>query len=179
MVSGVFIKGSNTATWPGLDSNGVPTGFTVAGDSGSIGKIRVNRNTPIATEQGTILSTQAITSAGGPNVMIDQSVTVDGNGTKYSVGYVSFGMHGTWATASADATSVDFERTSQGQYLVTVTISLVSTTASEFTVPTGNRGYDVAVAPQTFTTRLLLNSSKTQILAQAIYIPESSSNAKG
>jgi len=170
MVSGVYIKGSK-ALWPGLDSDGVPTGFTVAGENGPVGKIRVNRNTPIATEQGMILATQAITSVGGPNVMIDQRITVDGNGTKYEVGYVSFGIKGNWAVASANATNVDFERMSNGQYLMTVTISLVSTPTSEFAIAVGDRGYDVVAAPKTITSRLLLNASKTQILAQAVLVP--------
>ncbi len=171
MVSGVYVKTGKAAQWPGLDAEGVPTGFTVAGENGPSGKIRVNRNTPVATEQGTILATQAITSVGGPNVMIDQTITVDGNGTKYEVGYVSFGMKGSWAVANADATSVDFERMSNGQYLMTVTISLLSTPTSEFVIPVGDRGYDLVGAPKTITSRLLLNASKTQILAQAVLVP--------
>lgn len=170
MVSGVYVK-SGKATWPGLDNEGVPTGFTVAGENGPIGKIRVNRNTPISTEEGTILATQAITSGGGPNVMIDQTITVDGNGTKYEVNYVALGMKGSWAVANADATSVDFERMSNGQYLMTVTISLLSTPTSEFVIPVGDRGYDLVGAPKTITSCLLLNSSKTQILAQAVLVP--------
>ncbi|ASY18036.1 RNA polymerase subunit sigma-24 [Candidatus Planktophila versatilis] len=178
MVSGVFIKGAK-ATWPGLDLEGLPTAFTVTGENGTLGKIRINRNIPEATEQGTILATQAITYQGGPNVSIDQSITVDGNGTKYEVQYVSFGINGVWAVAEARATSVDFERMSNGQYLTTVTISLLSTPTSELSIPVGNRGYDVVGAPKTITTRLLLNASKTQILAQAILIPESAQKAKG
>ncbi|CAN2231343.1 RNA polymerase sigma factor [Candidatus Planktophila versatilis] len=178
MVSGVFIKGAK-ATWPGLDSEGLPTAFTVTGENGTLGKIRINRNIPEATEQGTILATQVITYQGGPNVSIDQSITVDGNGTKYEVQYVSFGINGVWAVAEARAMSVDFERMSNGQYLTTVTISLLSTPTSELSIPVGNRGYDVVGAPKTITTRLLLNASKTQILAQAILIPESAQKAKG
>jgi RNA polymerase sigma factor (sigma-70 family) len=170
MVSGVYVKGAK-ANWPGLDNEGVPTGFTVAGENGPIGKIRVNRNTPISTEEGTILATQAITSGGGPNVMIDQTITVDGNGTKYEVNYVALGMKGSWAVANADATSVDFERMSNGQYLMTVTISLLSTPTSEFVIPVGDRGYDLVGTPKTITSRLLLNASKTQILAQAVLVP--------
>ena len=170
MVSGVYIKGAKAA-WAGLDSEGIPTAFTVTGESGAPGKIRLNRNTPVATEQGTILATQAITSVGGPNVMIDQVITVDGNGTKYEVEYVSFGIKGIWAVAQARATSVDFERMSNGQYLMTVTISLLSTPTSELSIPVGNRGYDLIGAPKTITSRLLLNASKTQILAQAVLIP--------
>ena len=170
MVSGVFIKGAKAA-WPGLDSEGIPTAFTVTGETGAPGKIRVNRNTPVATEQGTILATQAITSVGGPNVAIDQVITVDGNGTRYEVEYVSFGINGVWAVAQARATSVDFERISNGQYLMTVTISLLSTPTSELSIAVGNRGYDLVGAPKTITSRLLLNASKTQILAQAVLVP--------
>jgi RNA polymerase sigma factor (sigma-70 family) len=177
MTNGVYIKGARVA-FPGLDSEGTPTGFTVAGENG-LGKMWVSNNRPTATEQGTILATQAVTSKGGPNVMIDQTITVDGNGTKYEVGYVALGINTQWAVANADATSVDFERTSNGQYLMTVTISLTSTPTSELANPVGDRGYDVAGAPKTITTRLLLNASKTQILAQAIYLPGSAVKAKG
>jgi RNA polymerase sigma factor (sigma-70 family) len=177
MVSGVYIKGARVA-FPGLDSEGNPTGFTVAGENG-LGKMWVSNNRPVATEQGTILATQAVTSKGGPNVMIDQTITVDGNGTKYEVGYVALGINKQWAVANADATGVDFERMSNGQYLMTVTISLTSTPTSELANPVGDRGYDVAGAPKTITTRLLLNASKTQILAQAIYLSGSAVKAKG
>jgi RNA polymerase sigma factor (sigma-70 family) len=170
MVSGVYIKGAK-ASWPGLDSEGIPTAFTVTGETGTLGKMRINRNFPESTEQGTILATQAITSVGGPNVVIDQVITVDGNGTKYEVDYVSFGIKGVWAVAEARATSVDFERMSNGQYLMSVTISLLSTPTSELSIAVGNRGYDLVGAPKTITSRLLLNASKTQILAQAVLVP--------
>jgi RNA polymerase sigma factor (sigma-70 family) len=171
MVSGVYVKTGKAAQWPGLDAEGVPTGFTVTGESGPAGKIRVNRNVPVATEQGTILATQAITSGGGPNVMIDQTITVDGNGTSYEIGYVALGIKGVWEVADAAATNVDFERMSNGQYLMTVTISLLSTPTSDFAIPVGDRGFDLVGAPKTITSRLLLNASKTQILAQAVLVP--------
>ena len=178
MVSGVYVKKGKVA-FPGLDAQGNPTGFTVAGESGPIGKVRILRNAPIATEEGTTLNTFVITANGGPNVMLDQIITVDGTGTSYEVTYVGLGINGSWATTEANATSVDFERTSNGQYLLTVTISLTSTPTSELTIPVGNRGYDVVGTSKTITTRLLLNASKTQILAQAIYLPESAAKAQG
>ena len=49
MVSGVAIK-SAKLSFPGLDKDGIPTGFTVATENGTPGTLRVNRNTPIATE---------------------------------------------------------------------------------------------------------------------------------
>jgi hypothetical protein len=84
---------------------------------------------------------------------------------------VAFGIKGSWAVANADATSVDFERMSNGQYLMTVTISLLSTPTSDFAIPVEDRGYDIVGAPKTITSRLLLNASKTQILAQAVLVP--------
>jgi RNA polymerase sigma factor (sigma-70 family) len=98
MVSGLSIKGAKLA-WPGLDSEGLPTALNVAGRTGEIGKIRVNKNVPVATEAGTVLSTQAITAAGGPNVMLLQTITVDGNGTSYKLDGLSYGKDGFWASA--------------------------------------------------------------------------------
>ena len=172
MVSGVYIKGGKLAV-PGLDSSGTPTAFTVSSENGPAGKVFVSKNRPVATEEGTVLATQAVTLKGGPNVIVDQTITVDGNGTKYEVGYIALGINGQWMVANANATSVDFERTSNGQYLATVTITLTSTPTSEFSNPVGDRGYDLVGAPKTITTRLLLNASKTQILAQAVLIPGS------
>jgi hypothetical protein len=158
---------------PGLDSEGVPTGFTITGDNGVIGKFRLLGNKPTATDEGSTLATQAITTSGGPNVILTQKITVDGNGTTYEAPYASIGVNGVWQSAQAAATKIDFERTSNGQYLVTVTISLISTPTSGLSLPVNNRGYDLVGAPKTITTRLLLNESKTQILAQSIYVEES------
>jgi RNA polymerase sigma factor (sigma-70 family) len=172
MVSGLSIKGAKLS-WPGLDSEGLPTGLNVAGKNSELGKIRVNKNVPVATEAGTVLSTQAITAAGGPNVMLMQTITVDGNGTSYKLDGASYGKDGFWASLETGATSADFERMSNGQYLVTVRISVLSTLPLGYVAPVGTRGYDLTATPKSITTRLLLNAGKTQILAQSIFIDES------
>jgi len=172
MVSGLSIKGAKLA-WPGLDAEGLPVALNVTGKNGELGKIRVNKNVPVATEAGTVLSTQAITASGGPNVMLLQTITVDGNGTSYKLEGASYGKDGFWASLETGATSADFERMSNGQYLVTVRISLVSTLPLGYVAPVGTRGYDLTATPKSITTRLLLNAGKTQILAQSIYVDES------
>ena len=171
MVSGVAIKSAKLA-FPGLDKEGIPTGFTVATDNGTPGTLRVNRNTPVATEAGTELSTQAITANGGPNVMLSQNITVDGNGTRYSTSGVSVGVEGSWTPLTLGATTADFERMSNGQYLVTVRILVVSTPSSEFYIPVGNRGFDLTGPIKSITTRLVLNPGKTQILSQSVLVTE-------
>jgi RNA polymerase sigma factor (sigma-70 family) len=171
MVSGLAIKGAKLA-WPGLDSEGLPTSLSVAGRTGEIGKVRVNKNVPVATEAGTVLSTQAITAAGGPNVMLLQTITVDGSGTSYKLDGLSYGRDAFWASAETGATTADFERMSNGQYLVTVRISILSTLPLGYVAPVGTRGYDLTGTPKSVTTRLILNAGKTQILAQSIYVDE-------
>jgi len=179
MVSGLSIKGAKLS-WPGLDVEGLPTGLNVAGKNSELGKIRVNKNVPVATEAGTVLSTQAITAAGGPNVMLMQTITVDGNGTSYKLDGASYGKDGFWASLETGATTADFERMSNGQYLVTVRISVLSTLPLGYVAPVGTRGYDLTATPKSITTQLLLNAGKTQILAQSIFIDESNAgNAQG
>jgi RNA polymerase sigma factor (sigma-70 family) len=171
MVSGLAIKGAKLA-WPGLDSEGLPVALSVSGRTGEIGKIRVNKNVPVATEAGTVLSTQAITAAGGPNMMIMQTITVNGNGTSYKLDGLSHGRDGFWASLETGATNAEFERMSNGQYLVTVRISVLSTLPLGYVAPVGTRGYDLTGTPKSVTTRLILNAGKTQILAQSIYVDE-------
>ena len=172
MVSGLAIKSAKLA-WAGLDSEGLPIALNVSGRTGEIGKIRVNKNVPVATEAGTVLSTQAITASGGPNVMILQTITVDGNGTSYKLDGLSYGRDEFWASAEIGATTAEFERMSNGQYLVTVRISILSTLPLGYVAPVGTRGYDLTGTPKSVTTRLILNAGKTQILAQSIYVDES------
>ena len=171
MVSGLSIKGAKLA-WPGLDAEGLPIALSVTGKNGEIGKIRLNKNVPVATEAGTVLSTQAITASGGPNVMLLQTITVDGNGTSYKLDGASYGKDGFWSSLETGATSADFERMSNGQYLVTVRILVVSTPTSEFSIPVGNRGFDLTGPIKSVTTRLVLNAGKTQILAQSVLVTE-------
>jgi RNA polymerase sigma factor (sigma-70 family) len=172
MVSGVAIK-SAKMSFPGLDKEGIPTGFTVATQDGAIGTMRLNGNTPKATEAGTELNTLAITASGGPNVMIFQKITVDGNGTTYNPYRVAAGVAGNWTSLNLGATTADFERMSNGQYLVTVRILVVSTPTSEFSNPVGDRGFDLTGPIKSITTRLVLNASKTQILSQSVLMTES------
>jgi RNA polymerase sigma factor (sigma-70 family) len=173
MVSGVAIK-SARMSFPGLDKEGIPTGFTVATQDGAIGTMRLNGNTPKATEAGTELNTLAITATGGPNVMIFQKITVDGNGTTYNPYRVAAGVAGNWTSLNLGATTTDFERMSNGQYLVTVRILVVSTPTSEFVNSVGDRGFDLTGPIKSITTRLVLNASKTQILSQSVLMTESS-----
>ena len=173
MVAGVDIKTGELA-FAGLDKDGIPTGFTVTDASKSVGKLFLNKNAvPTMTEGGMVLSVPAITAnnATGPNVLLSQTIKVDGTGTTYE-GSPSVGIAGNWTPLILSSTNTVIDRLSNGNYLVTSTMTVESAVDIDFTIATGVRGYDLTEAPKTITTRLVLNPGKTQILAQAINISE-------
>jgi RNA polymerase sigma factor (sigma-70 family) len=161
-------------SFAGLDSEGVPTGYTVVDSTGVVGKTRIARNTPVLTPEGARLTNQAITSLGGPNILLNQTITIDGNGTTY-VPSVSVGINGSWTPLALGSISNEFERLSNGQYLLTSTIIVDSAIDSSFFIGVGDRGYDLSSAPKSVVTRLLLNAGKTQVLAQAILVNDAKS----
>jgi len=173
MVAGVDIK-TGKLNFAGLDKDGIPTGFTVTDASKVVGKLFLNRNAvPTMTEGGMVLSVPAITANGstGPNILLSQTIKVDGTGTTYE-GAPSVGIAGSWTPLTLSATNTVIDRMSDGNYLVTSTMTVDSVIGIDFTIATGARGYDLTGAPKTITTRLVLNPGKTQILAQAIYLSE-------
>ena len=173
MVAGVDIKTGKLA-FAGLDKDGIPTGFTVTDASKVVGKLFLNKNAaPTMTEGGMILSVPAITAnnATGPNILISQTIKVDGTGTTYE-GSPSVGIAGSWTPLILSSTNTVIDRLSNGNYLITSTMTVESVIDSDFIIATGVRGYDLLAAPKTITTRLVLNPGKTQILAQAIFISE-------
>ena len=176
MVAGVDIK-TGKLTFAGLDKDGIPTGFTVTDASKSVGKLFLNKNAaPTMTEGGMVLSVPALTAnnATGPNILLSQTIKIDGTGTTYEAA-PSVGIAGNWTPLILSSTNTVIDRLSNGNYLVTSTMTVDSAVGVEYTIPTGARGYDLSAAPKTITTRLVLNPGKTQILAQAIYISEPAS----
>ena len=154
----------------GLDNNGIPTGFTVTDEDGSFGKARVTKGISTVGTSGILINNQFITGSVGPNVLIDQAFTVDGNGTNYNVNYVNVGFAGNWNSVEISSVDSSMERLSNGQHLITATMNLGYLNTSDFVIPTGSRGYDLADAPKAITTRILLNAGKSQVLAQAVQV---------
>jgi RNA polymerase sigma factor (sigma-70 family) len=156
----------------GLNTDGTPTAFTVTDANNIFGKARVTKGISTLGTSGLVINNQFITGSVGPNILIDQLITVDGSGTNYSANNINVGFGGSWKSVEITSTESMIERLSNGQHLVTATFTLGYLKTSEFTVPTGNRGYDLVDAPKSITTRILLNSGKTQILAQAVQVLE-------
>jgi RNA polymerase sigma factor (sigma-70 family) len=156
----------------GLNNDGTPTGFTVTDANNIFGKARVTKGISTLGTSGLVINNQFITGSIGPNILIDQLITVDGSGTNYSANNINVGFGGSWKSVEITSTESMIERLPNGQHLVSATFTLGYLKTSEFNVPTGNRGYDLADAPKSITTRILLNSGKSQILAQAVQVLE-------
>jgi len=161
----------------GLDKEGVPTGFTVTDASGAKGKLRVTASLPTTTEFGAVLSNQAITVSDGPNVLLGQVLTVTAEATTYAV-TASVGIKGSWVPLKVSDTTYVIERMSNGNYLVTATISVDSSINTGMVITVGQRGTDLSTAPKSIVTRLVLDAGKTKVLAQAISVNDAKGGAK-
>ena len=166
----IDIKSASKAlTFAGLDSNGVPTGFTVANAAGQNGAINVSKSTPVLTNEGLVLHSNTMTTDNNAiNVLLSQDIVVGGSGTTYDAD-ASITMNGSWTSLDVANISSSFERQSDGNYLLTAVISVEKASASDTLIP-ASRGVDSKSAPSQITTVVLLNPGKTQILGQAIYV---------
>ena len=156
----------------GLDNQGVPTGFSVTDANNVFGKARITKGISTVGTSGLLINNQFITGSIGPNILIDQLITVDGTGTNYAANTINIGFGGQWNSVEINSTDSSIERLANGQFLITATFNIGYLKPGEFSIPTGNRGYDLNDAPKSITTRILLNSGKTQILAQAAQVVE-------
>jgi RNA polymerase sigma factor (sigma-70 family) len=166
----IDIKSSSKAlTFFGLDTKGVPTGFTVANPVGQNGAINVSKSTPVLTNEGLVLRSNTMTTdSNAVNVLLSQDITVGGSGTTYSAD-ASISMAGNWVGLKIASTNTNFERLSDGNYLLTAVMSIKAGSASDTIIP-ASRGVDSKSAPSQITTVVLLNPGKTQVLGQAIYV---------
>jgi hypothetical protein len=154
----------------GLDKDGIPTGFNVTDETSATGIARVTKGITTLGTSGLLISNQFITGSVGPNVLIDQLITVDGTGTNYSINNINVGFGGGWRSVEVKSTDSSVDRLANGNFLITATSTIGYLKTADFVIPTGKRGYDLVDAPATITTRVLLNSGKTTILAQAVQV---------
>ena len=157
-------------TFFGLSKDGLPTGFTITDSKNVAGVARVTKGISSVGADGIVVNNQFITGSVGPNVLIDQLITVDGTGTRYSANGINIGWLGNWNSVEIKSTDSSIDRLANGQYLITATFNLGYLNESDFVIPTGSRGYDLADAPASITTRILMNAGKTQVLAQAVQV---------
>jgi RNA polymerase sigma factor (sigma-70 family) len=160
-----------TFTFAGLDESGVPTGFTVADSSGSLGSLYITNRAPILSETELTLSQVAKTEKGAANIFLSQKLVSDSSGDSYNPA-VSYGKAGSWIPLVTTVTFLDSQRLLSGNYLVTAIIKVQSEVETNVVIPATAFGRDLLQSPRQVITRLVLNPGKTQILSQAVYVVE-------
>ena len=162
---------ASTLNFSGLDKNGLPIGFTITDATGSIGTLYFSGKDAILSETGMTIPSLAKTSNGAANIFLNQVVNQDFSGTSYEA-IVSFGRKGNWVPLQTKVISTDIERLLSGNYMLTAVIQVKSEVETTIVIPATAEGRDLEVPPSRVVTRILLNSSKTQILAQAVQVIE-------
>jgi len=160
---------TSKSLFAGLSKDGLPTGFTVSDATGNVGSLSVSSQSTITNPDGYVLVSYAQSLGESTlNVLISQTITVDGAGTSY-LASPSVTVAGSWFPLTQTGSASTITRLSNGNYLLTATIYIDSTVDSAlFVAATG--GLDVNAIPNEITTRIILNSGKSSILAQAINI---------
>jgi hypothetical protein len=160
---------TSKSLFAGLTKDGLPTGFTVSDLSGDVGSVGLSTQSTITNPDGYVLVSY-LQSYGENviNLLMSQSVTVDGAGTSYYAS-PSITVAGSWFPLTQVGSTSDTTRLSNGNYLLTATIYIDSTIDSPLYIPVIG-GLDVDSIPSQITTRIILNSSKSSILAQAINV---------
>ena len=160
---------TSKSLFAGLSKDGLPTGFTVSDATGNIGSLSISSQSTITNPDGYVLVSYAQSQGESVlNALVSQTITVDGAGTSYFAS-PSVTVAGSWFPLTQTGSASTIFRLSNGNYLLTATIYIDSTVDSAlFVAATG--GLDVDAIPNEITTRIILNSSKSSILAQAINI---------
>jgi len=160
---------TSKSLFAGLSKDGIPTGFTVSDAAGNVGSLSVSSQSTITNPDGYVLVSYAQSQGDATlNTLISQTITVDSSGTSY-FGSPSVTVAGSWYPLTQSGSNNSITRLSNGNYLLIATIYIDSTVDSAlFVAATG--GLDVDAIPSQVTTRIILNSSKSSILAQAINI---------
>jgi len=160
---------TSKSLFAGLSKDGLPSGFTVSDSAGDVGSIGLSSQSTITNPDGYVLVSY-LQSYGDDvvNLLMSQSLTVDGSGTSYYAS-PSITVAGSWFPLTQSGLASSITRLSNGNYLLTATLYIDSTVDSAlFVAATG--GLDVDAIPNEITTRIILNSGKSSILAQAINI---------
>lgn len=159
----------------GLDEKGVPTGFSITGPEGKLGSLYFNAKLPTVNEEGLSLSWLVKTANQGRNVFLSQSFQQTGSEESY-VATLSIGVAGGWIPTVSQVSLLNSERLVSGNYLLTAVIQVKSLIESPIAIPASAGGVDFEVAPTRVITRIVLDSSKTRILAQAVQVIENGSS---
>jgi DNA-binding CsgD family transcriptional regulator len=163
---------ASKSLFAGLSKDGVPTGFTVSDSTGGVGPLTISSQSTITNPDGYVLVSYTQSQGDNTiNLLLSQTITIDSSGVSY-LASPSVTVAGYWFPLTQNGGASTITRLSSGNYLLTATIYIDSTVEIDpFVASIG--GLDVKAIPDELTTRIILNSSKSEILAQAVNVSTS------
>lgn len=165
----------SSLSFPGLNEDGVPTGFTIADSSGFLGSAFFTERPSFSSETEFSFGQIIKTDAGAASILIAQTFTIDSGGLQYRPA-VSFGQNGRWIPTLGRIVGEETTRLVNGNYLFTAYIAVESAVESPIEIIASTEGRDLDVAPRQVITRVVFDQTKTKVLAQAIYVIEEGAN---
>ena len=161
------------SVFAGTDKNGIPTGFTVADASGNLGLISVTSQVINQLPDGFSLNSIAMaTSPNALNVLLSQSIIFNAAGVSYLT-TPSVTINGAWFALDLNSIDATYFRLADGSYLISADFNVNSTAESAIYFEAMS-GLSVGSIPSKIQTSIIVDSAKSRILAQAIFV-----NAKG
>ena len=165
-----FVK-SRALSFPGLDSLGIPTDFTVADSSGNTGVALFVERPTISNETEFTMGQIFKTEMGAANILISQALTTDSAGFSYRP-TISFSQGGYWIPLKLGVIATDISRLIDGNYLFTAYVAVESGIETPIRVASSSNGRELVAPPKQVVIRLVMNPSKTKVLSQAVLVVE-------
>jgi len=156
-------------TYAGVNSNGVPSGFTATDLNGNTGELIIGNPTSVVSNKGIVLNAPVMSfDPKAVNVALNQTIVVTGNSTTYTA-IPSVSINGGWVALNVSSTNTQIDRLSNGDYLISITLNTPSAIDASVFVAVA-RGVDVFHIPSSISARILMNDSKTKILGEAVKV---------
>lgn len=156
-------------TYAGVNTDGVPFGFTATDLNGNTGTLIIGNPNPIINDKGIVLNAPVMSfDPKAVNVALNQTIGVTGSGTTYTA-IPSVSVNGGWVALNVSSTNAQIDRLSNGDYLISITLNTPSAIDASVFIA-ASQGVDVFHIPSSISVRILMNDSKTKILSEAIKV---------
>ena len=168
------------SSFPGVDANGLPTGFTI-NDSGDYAGNAVLKNFGEPNFVGSKIITESIFATNDSqnvNIILDQFVTFTGTALQYSV-VPTVRINGVWQDLLVISTNTRVETQADGTKLIIATMFIDPAKTGVNSVKAPASGRDADRIPAIVTVRLHTTPMGQTIIGQAVQVLDPFINAGG
>jgi DNA-binding CsgD family transcriptional regulator len=166
LARGLSLSGFNL---PSLDEEGVPIGFNVAFDESPSQSLTVSNVVLQRTEEGLKFASTVSSRTGPSAVLFDQLFTLDSFGLDYEVNVV-VGVRSEWVPLDLASIENSSERLHSGNYMLTSILTVGGVPSRYVSLPLQDSFVGLDRIPSQIVIKVVLDPSKTRILAQSVWV---------